>query len=110
MKEQGEVKSSFINCWTHSYEENSGEGEDVYRLCDFKEFPASRFRAVYDLKENGTCRYYVLAPNDAHYYASGNWTYDQENSLLKINNEEGEMVAELKVIEIIEDKKLILKP
>ncbi len=73
--------------WKHSYEENTSENYEIYRPENYQDFPESRFREVFHFKSNGECEYLVLAPNDAHYMATGNWTYDNKNKQLKIKKE-----------------------
>ena len=41
-------KRNLKGCWTHSYEESY----DIYRPCDYKEFPPSRYRLTFELKGN----------------------------------------------------------
>jgi len=65
--------SLIINCWTDSHEEATHDGSDIYRPCDFKAFPPSRYRNAFTLKEDGTCNYLVLAPDDAHHFLDGKW-------------------------------------
>jgi hypothetical protein len=60
-------KMKLTGCWTDSREENvAGSGESIYRHCDFKEFPPSRFRFKMELKEDGKCFWLDLAYNDGH--------------------------------------------
>lgn len=72
------IDSFLINCWTDSYEESSGQETDVYRHCDFKEFPASRYRNSFTLHKDGNCSYLILAPNDAHSFVDGKWTLNKD--------------------------------
>lgn len=76
-----------IGCWTDSYEEyNSGSEPSIYRPCDFKNFPPSRFRAYFELRADGSCTYLMLAPNDAHKSREGTWNYDKNSKELTIRN------------------------
>lgn len=80
-----------LGCWTDSREENTNTDIRVYRPCDYKTFPASRFRFQMDLKKDSTCSWFYLAPNDAHSMKDGTWSFDKEMKILKIfnlNNEE----------------------
>ncbi|HMQ48251.1 MAG TPA: hypothetical protein PKA00_14900 [Saprospiraceae bacterium] len=101
--------SLLINCWTHSYEEESGGVEKIYRPCDYQEFPPSRYRNTYIFKENNVCEYLTLAPNDAHTTSNGTWAYSKTDNKLIIKQENGVVLAELGVLELAADK-LVLKP
>ncbi len=84
-------KLDLLGCWTDSREENTITNISVYRPCDFKTFPASRFRFKMDLQEDGTCSWFYLAPNNGHFMKDGTWTFNKEKKVLRIfnlNNEE----------------------
>lgn len=101
--------SLLINCWTHSYEEEGGGVEKIYRPCDYREFPPSRHRNTYIFKENDACEYLTLAPNDAHTTSNGTWEYLKASKKLIVKQENGAVLAEWEVIELAADK-LVLKP
>lgn len=92
------------NCWTHSYEEEAQDGLKVFRPCDYKTFPPSRYRNTFTLNADKTCNASVLAANDGHYSEKGSWTFDADNKILKINN--GQLVT-YKVVEIMTDKLVV---
>ncbi|MFT7580053.1 MAG: hypothetical protein ACI9MR_001720 [Myxococcota bacterium] len=51
-------------------------GADVFRWVDAgRELPVARFRAGMGLEPNGVFTYRVLAPNDAHFWAKGSYTF-----------------------------------
>jgi len=100
--------SPFLNCWIHSYEEDNADEIKHYRPCDYMEFAPSRYRNSFDLKENGSCTFLVLAANDAHYSENGTWNYNAETKILQIQNEDNMIVYEFEVLEIETDK-LVLK-
>lgn len=86
--------------WKHSYEEKSTDGTEVYRPADYKQFPASMFRQVYNLKANGECEYLVLHPADAHYMAKGTWSYDPSAKVLEIKDASAKTVKKYEVREL----------
>ncbi len=85
--------------WTQSYEEEIGSVL-IFRPGNYKEFPPSRFRQVYIFMEDDLCKYYVLAPTDAHYFEDGTWNYDNEKQLLTIYNPSGQMEIKYKVLKL----------
>jgi len=96
-------ESDLIGCWTHSREEDKANSEImVYRPCDYKEFPASRYRHKFELKENGECSLLSLASNDAHSMAKGTWTYESKNQIIEIFDEQGESINKFSLIEFNE--------
>lgn len=102
--EIGFSEKELLGCWTHSFEESQDNSElMVYRPCDYKEFPVSRYRHTLELKENGKCAWFELAANDAHFMVNGSWMYDEEKQLLEIYNQSGKSVNKYRLIEIGED-------
>ncbi|MFA6401663.1 MAG: hypothetical protein WCX31_08565 [Salinivirgaceae bacterium] len=102
-------KSDLFGCWTDSREENDLQTTIcVYRPCNFKEFPLSRFRFKMDLRNDFTCSWNYLAPNDAHSMQEGTWTYNEEKTELIITNSEGEQVEKF-VVEQVEKDLLKIK-
>jgi len=102
-KEKTGMKSSkLLGCWTDSYEENS-DNTKIYRPCNFKSFPISRFRFKMDLKEDGSCTYLYLAPNDAHSKKAGTWTFDEETKNFKILSTGKEVIREFVIAKVEED-------
>lgn len=97
-------KSHLVKCWADSREDNiQGSGINIYRPCDFKEFPASRFRFRMELNDNGSCSYLHLASNDAHYMAPGSWTYNEQNNHLEIWDQKGNLIRKFKVLDLQKD-------
>ncbi len=85
--------------WIQSYEESY----NTYRPSDYKDFPPSRYRQVFIFKENNICSYRVLAPNDAHYYAEGQWRFNKRDNILQIISSESKVLYRYKIIELSED-------
>lgn len=74
-----------IGCWADSREENDQNGDiSIYRPCDFKEFPRSRFRFKMEIKKNNVCSWLHLSPTDRHHFKEGTWLFDKETNTLKI--------------------------
>lgn len=88
--------------WSQSYEENTSEF-NIYRPSYSTDFPQSRYRQVLNIKENNTCDYLVLAPNDAHYFKNGSWEYDEKTNILKIFTDNFDVLYVFKVIELKHD-------
>jgi len=82
-------ESSLLGCWTNSYEESASSTNEIYRPCEYKKFPPSRFRFSMALSEGGVCQYFQLSPNDAHGMMDGTWTLDAANGTLTIFDGEG---------------------
>jgi hypothetical protein len=61
--------------WLNSSEEET-ENIKIYRPKNSREFPPSRFRMQYIFSEDGTCKWYYLAPNDGHHFRDGTWKID----------------------------------
>ena len=89
--------------WIHSYEE-SGDSTQIFRPEGFRKFPLNRFRGVNELKSEGVCKYLVLAPNDAHYFMSGTWSYSDKTKELKIYKESGQLYLNFVVLTLSKDK------
>ncbi len=99
-KEKEKSKLSLLKkTWIHSYE----EGYDVYRPSDYKKFPDSRFRGVFDFRNNNECSYLVLAPNDGHYMEEGTWKFDEKNNALTIRTKQSKILYNFQVLEVTEN-------
>lgn len=95
------IQSSLLyKSWTYSYEESTSAQFEVYRPTNYKKFPPSRFRQVFNLKENNLCEYLVLLPNDSQYLNNGNWEFDEKTNVIKIYNENSEILYVYEVIEL----------
>ena len=96
-------KTLLEKSWTHSSEEsNSGEFE-IYRPSDYKEFPVSRYRQVFNFKDNDQCEYLALEANDAHDMKYGKWELDEKANNIKIYNAHSELLYEYEIIELKDD-------
>ena len=83
-------KSDLLGCWTESREENApGSNVFIYRPCDYRVFPPSRYRFKMILSSGSKCSWLVLASNDGHYMQDGTWTFNEETNELILYNTEG---------------------
>ena len=88
-----------IGCWTDSREENKTDSElNIYRPCEFKTFPPSRYRFTMELKANQKCSWLYLAPNDAHHMVDGTWAFNKESGILEIIDLQGSSMQRFIVI------------
>jgi hypothetical protein len=94
--------------WTQSYEESTSESFEVYRPSDYQVFPVSRYRQVFNFKDNHVCAYRVLAPNDGHYMENGSWTYNAVTHRIKIFSPNFSLLYAFEVVEL-QDNMLKLK-
>lgn len=93
------ISSDFVKCWIHSFEEDMARDQDIFRPCDYTEFPSSRYRQIYNFMADGTCTYSVLAPNDGHFTDSGNWEFEETEQKLTITKD-GEIIRITEVTEL----------
>ena len=91
------------NCWKHSREENTEQDVQIYRPCDYMEFPLSRFREEFQLEAKQECQYNILARNDAHHLGAGSWNYDEKTKILTVKDKTGAKAFEFEVLEINKD-------
>ncbi len=92
-----------INCWTHSMEEDPNSNVQIYRPCDFMEFPVSRFRMTMTLHSDGTAEYLELSPVDAHQTVAGSWRFTEEDSNFQLMNEKEDAILSGTVGELSSD-------
>lgn len=103
-------KSYLTKCWSDSREENKeGSSTTIYRPCDFKNFPPSRFRFKVELNEGGSCKYLHLASNDAHYMAPGTWSYNERDQYLEIADQKGNLIKRWKILNLQNDIMEVVK-
>ena len=89
--------------WTHSSEESKAGEFEIYRPSDYKEFPVSRYRQVFNFKDNDQCKYLALEANDAHDMKDGKWELDGKANNIKIYNAHSELLYEYIIIELKDD-------
>lgn len=75
------TEEALIGCWTHSHEEDDNSTKKIFRPCDYKTFPISRFRHHIELKSDGQCEYLYLEPTDRHSMRKGTWKLSQDCNL-----------------------------
>jgi len=88
--------------WVRSHEEEAqGSDVQIYRRKNYEEFPPSRFRMQYIFYPDGKCKWYFLAPDDAHHFRDGTWEVDA-NSEDIIHVEQGKTVS-FRIVELTEE-------
>ena len=70
--------------WNHSYEEDTVD-KKVYRLSTF-EFPPSRGRDGFEIKENGEFILYIMGPTDRPEKFFGNFTIDSNKLNIELTS------------------------
>lgn len=66
------VPDGFVGAWQEDQSRRT-DGARVFVSAD-QDLGPSRFRQTYAFRADGTADIGVLAPNDAHYSATGTWT------------------------------------
>lgn len=89
--------------WSHSYEESTSDSIALYRPSNFKKFPGSMFRQVFDFRENDRCQYLVLSPDDGHYMEDGRWQFDETDRTVTLMNMVMDTVFRFRVVELHDD-------
>ena len=95
----------FTKEWTSSYEEQTvNDLTQIFRPRDYKEFPLSRYREQLKFTQDSNCSYLVLAPNDAHYFQNGKWSFvNREKNIIEILDSSGAAYKKFQVIELKQD-------
>lgn len=102
--------TDLVGCWMHSYEEETKtSNHQAYRSCDYKDFPPSRFRFSMELNIDGSCKWLVLSPSDAHYMTEGTWSFTKSSNLLELFSKTGELVKSYELA-AVEPALLLLSP
>lgn len=70
--------------WIHSHEEDT-QDKKVYRPSTF-EFPQSRGRDGFEIRENGEFILYIIGPTDRPEKIFGNFTIDSNNLNVKLTS------------------------
>lgn len=70
--------------WIHSHEEDTGE-EIIYRPSSY-DFPLSRSRTGFEIKENGEFIQYDIAPDDRIKQTNGNWKQIDDEIQVNLTN------------------------
>tara|TARA_B100000315_G_scaffold171087_2_gene159595 strand:+ start:501 stop:941 length:441 start_codon:yes stop_codon:yes gene_type:complete len=95
--------------WRRSYEEEtSTDFIYIYRLESY-EFPPSRFRDHYIFREDGYCKWYVLSPDDGHYFKWGRWETSENDAQVILIYDEEEQLQNLRSFIILDLQKDLLK-
>lgn len=83
--------------WVHSREEDEATGGMVFRPAESRTFPTSRFSGRYIFREGGECKWFFLAPDDAHYFKDGTWRLDEER---RLHIQQEDLLVSFKVISL----------
>ena len=103
-------ETNLVGCWANSREESKDPSvRTMFRPCDFKEFPPSRFRFTFELMKAGKCEILRVGATDAHYTEFGTWTFDKKTHLLELFNVEGNSHRKFEILNL-EANLLELKP
>ncbi|QNR25157.1 hypothetical protein [Croceimicrobium hydrocarbonivorans] len=97
-----------LGCWTDSREESTIDF-NIFRPCDYKEFPISRYRFMMVLEENQECQWLYLSPNDAHSMVPGTWKFDESSRTLSIFSSDGKMIRNFELTALSESEMKIKK-
>ncbi|MFK8101094.1 MAG: hypothetical protein AB8G15_01165 [Saprospiraceae bacterium] len=71
------TEKALFQHWVHSYEDETGVGK-VYRPSGY-DFPRSRGRHGFQLKANGDCKEYAIAPTDGTLLRAAKWRYEGQD-------------------------------
>ncbi len=100
LAEQNELYTS----WAHSSEEDQGDGAQVYRPVSSRDFPASRFRQVYQFSQDRTGARLVLDPADAHHMESMTWSTDRTHpNRVHLTDASGNALSSFEILELTPD-------
>lgn len=102
------VLNDLYQVWVHSHEENPSGSVQIYRPENSRQFPVSRFRDVFEFKDDGNCRYLFLSPNDAHFMKDGTFVYVPDTGDLTVNDDTGQAVYKFRLIQL-EDEVMTLQ-
>lgn len=91
--------------WTHAFEEQENANSDrlIFRPSNAQTFAPARFRASYEFKADGSCEYLFLHPADAHHFKTGSFIYDQRTSVLEVRDENDDVYAVYRLVELGSD-------
>ncbi len=75
----GELPNDIYQHWIHSHEEDAND-TNVFRPSSY-DFPLSRGREGFDIKDNGTFIKYAIAPDDKSEKVIGHWKSEGLNKI-----------------------------
>ncbi|MHB9054767.1 MAG: hypothetical protein ACYC2P_01260 [Paludibacteraceae bacterium] len=94
--------------WIHSYEEDTTDTM-IFRPSNYRKFSSSRFRQIFEFKNDDSCQYLVPAADDDHYMESGKWQYDPSEKKLQIESLDNKKVFDYRVIQLKKNILAIVK-
>lgn len=94
--------------WLHSHEEDT-DTETVYRPADY-DFPLSRGRSGFDLKQDNKLAEINIAPTDGTTENEGSWQLKSNNDNLELQlNLESQEKRDLQIKSVTKDRLVIKK-
>jgi hypothetical protein len=94
--------------WLHSYEEDT-ETEAVYRPESYP-FPPSRGpRPGFELRPDGSCTLFGIAPTDAPTTESGDWNLSGDAQVLTCTDQTRKPAMSMKLASVTEDRLALKK-
>jgi hypothetical protein len=87
----------FYQCWAASYEEDNDAVTifKTYRPCNYKEFKPGMYRHRIEFFRDGKCKWLRMAPNDAHYFVDGVWTY--QRGMVTVRNAKDQVIFKFRI-------------
>jgi hypothetical protein len=70
------IPAEIFQYWIHSYEDDTQDTK-VFHPSSY-DFPLSRGRVGFELKEDGTCIHYDIGPSDLPKKVIGKWKLEEE--------------------------------
>jgi hypothetical protein len=74
LPKDAEINANIVGCWIHDIEASQGKKNAIYKRCESKVWPKSRFRNYIKFNKDFTATFFNLAKNDAHFESKGTWT------------------------------------
>jgi hypothetical protein len=95
--------SNMTQSWSNSFEEQI-DSIQVYRPSNYKQYPAARFREIFEFSKDRSCNYLVLSPVDAHYMQSGKWSIiSPDNKVIGIFDSLQTIYRRFQLVELKQD-------
>jgi hypothetical protein len=94
--------------WLHSYEEDT-ETEAVYRPESYAFLPSRGPRAGFELRPDGSCILFGIAPTDAPTTETGRWELNGDTGVLTCTDKTGRPSMSVRVTSVGEDRLTVKK-
>lgn len=100
-----EAPVAIFQCWIDSHEENTINSKaEMYRPCDYKQFPLTRFRYKITFLKEGKCSWLQLEPNDRQHTMDGTWTYVKSAKTIEVFDSSKKSILKFKIVELQKDR------